>query len=331
MTRATDTSPATSRSTAARGGRPRSPAASRRPRGPRSRQAVVGLLLISPAALLLVVFFALPVLLSVVMSFYDWPLFGTPEPVGLDNYVRMFSDDIVRSSIGFTVLYTVLVTAVTFVVSFALALLVQRGGRAVGVFRTTFFLPSAIGLGLAGLLWGFLYNAQIGIFSSVLQALGLSRDPVLFFDSQSSSLWAVIVMVTWKSVGLNMLVMLVGLQSIPAELYEAARMDRAGWWDRMRYITLPLMRPTFALLLVLGVSGALLSFDQFFTLTAGGPDRSTITVVYAIYRAAFTQFRLGYAAAIGVVLMVLLIIINLLQLRFLRPREKRSERQGAAA
>lgn len=293
----------------------------RRPSGGMQRhRAVAGLLYVTPAALLLVLLFAAPTLLSLVMSFYDWPIFGTPEPVGLDNYARILGDDIVRESIGFTLFYTVVVTAVTFVLAFALALLVQRGGRAIGLFRTAIFVPSAVGFGLAGLLWGSLYNAQVGVFSGILQAVGLADGPVLFFDEPSTALTSVVVMVVWKSVGLNMLVMLVGLQSIGTELYEAARVDGASWWQRLRFITLPLMRPTFALLLVLGVSGALLSFDQFFVLTAGGPDRSTITVVYAIYRAAFTQFDLGYAAAIGVVLMLVLIVVNLVQLRFLRPR-----------
>lgn len=285
------------------------------------RAAATGAAFVLPAAVLLVIFFGAPLVLSLVMSFFDWPLFGDRQPVGWENYAQILSDDIVLQSIGFTLYYTALVTIITFVVSFALALLVQRGGRAVGLFRTAIFIPAAIGFGLAGLLWGFLYNAQIGVFSNLLQIVGLADDPVLFFQSQTSSLWAVIVMVTWKSLGLNTLVMLVGLQSVPAELYEAARMDGASWWQRIRFITLPLMRPTFALLLVLGISGALLSFDQFFVLTAGGPDRSTITVVYAIYRAAFTQFHLGYAAAIGVVLMIVILLINVVQLRFLRTRD----------
>ncbi|WP_125132813.1 sugar ABC transporter permease [Microbacterium sp. 10M-3C3] len=293
----------------------------RRPTALSRRSAATGAAFVLPAALLLVVFFGAPLSLSIVMSFFDWPLFGQRTPVGLDNYAAILDDDIAMQSIGFTLYYTVLVTVLTFVVSFFLALLVQKGGRAVGFFRTAIFIPSAIGFGLAGLLWGFLYNAQIGVFSGFLQALGLADGPVLFFQTQTSSLWAVIVMVVWKSLGLNTLVMLVGLQSIPVELYEAARVDGASWWQRTRLITLPLMRPTFALLLVLGVSGALLSFDQFFVLTAGGPDRSTITMVYAIYRAAFTQFHLGYAAAIGVVLMVVLLLVNIVQLRFLRTKD----------
>lgn len=296
------------------------PAALRRRRGTAAsrRSALAGLLFVLPAAALLAVFFGAPLVLSLVMSFFEWPLFGRRTPVGLDNYTAILGDDIALRSVGFTLYYTALVTVITLVVSFLLALLVQTGGRAIGFFRTAIFIPSAIGFGLAGLLWGFLYNAQIGVFSEILQGIGLADGPVLFFQSQTTSLWAVVVMVVWKSLGLNTLVMLVGLQSIPAELHEAARVDAASWWQRTRMITLPLMRPTFALLLVLGVSGALLSFDQFFVLTAGGPDRSTITVVYAIYRAAFTQFQLGYAAALGVVLMLIIVLVNLVQLRFLR-------------
>lgn len=292
-----------------------------RGRSKRQRDALVGLSLVLPATILLVVFFAVPLVLSAVMSLHNWPLFKSPTFVGLDNYLRVLQDEVVRNSFGFTVLYSVIITILSLAISFGLALLVQRGGLLMGFVRTTMLLPAAVGMALTGLLWGFLYNAQIGVFSSIAQALGLASGPVLFLDTPTSALWSVVVMVLWKSLGLNMLVMLVGLQSIPAELYEAARIDGASRRQQLTWVTLPLMRPTVALLLVLSVSGALLSFDQFFTLTAGGPDQSTITVVYAIYRVAFTSYQLGYAAALGVVLMALLVVVNLVQLRFLRQKE----------
>ncbi len=286
------------------------------------RESISGLVFVLPATILLVIFFAVPLVTSGVMSFFNWPIFGEPEPNGVSNYVRALQDPIVLNSIAFTLFYTVLVTALTLVLSFGLAVLVQRGGRAIGLFRTAIFLPSAIGLGLAGLLWGFLYNAQVGIFSALGQWLGLADGPILFFDTQGSALASVVVMVLWKSLGLSMLVMLVGLQGIPTELYEAARIDGASGGQQLTQITLPLMRPTFALLLVLNLSGALLSFDQFFTMTAGGPDQSTLTIVFAIYRAAFTQLQLGYAAALGVLLMALVVLVNLIQLAVVRGRNR---------
>ena len=286
------------------------------------REQVSGLLLVTPATILLLIFFATPLVTSGIMSFFRWPIFGRPEGIGVANYVRALQDPVVLNSITFTLLYAVLVTALTLVISFGLAVLVQRGGRLIGIFRTAIFLPSAIGLGLSGLLWGFLYNAQVGIFSALGQWLGFSGSPILFFDTQGSAVASVVVMVLWKSLGLSMLVMLVGLQGIPIDLYEAARIDGASTGQQLTQITLPLMRPTLALLLVLNLSGALLSFDQFFTMTAGGPDQSTLTIVFAIYRAAFTQLQLGYAAALGVLLMALIVLINLIQLAAVRGRNQ---------
>ena len=136
-----------------------------------------------------------------------------------------------------------------------------------------------------------------------------------------AALFSVITLVVWKFVGFQVIVLLVGLQSIPEDLYEAARVDGASTFQRLRYITVPGLKPTLALLTVLSITGSLLAFDQFYVLTHGGPDNSTVTVVLALYNKAFQSFRLGDAAAEAVVLLVVLVIINVIQLRLLRRRE----------
>ena len=147
---------------------------------------------------------------------------------------------------------------------------------------------------------------------------GIVKEPVQFLAEPLGALATLAVMVVWKTVGFTMVLLLVGMQAFPEVLYEAARIDGASWWQGMRFITIPLLRRTFALALTISVIGSFLAFDQFYIMTHGGPQNSTITVVYWIYRAAFTYFKLGYAAAMSMILLVILVAISLVQLYLLR-------------
>ena len=151
--------------------------------------------------------------------------------------------------------------------------------------------------------------------------LGFIDEPVGWLSTPNKALFSTIVMVIWRFAGFNMLILLTGLQSIPTDVYEAARMDGGTRWQLFRHITLPLLRPTIALMLILSITGSLLAFDQFFILTRGGPDGSTVSIVMVIYREAFTKFNLGLGAAISVLLLVVLVILNVIQLRVLRRGE----------
>jgi multiple sugar transport system permease protein len=188
----------------------------------------------------------------------------------------------------------------------------------VGLFRTAYFLPVVIGLGTASLLWVWMFNDQVGVFDGILQGLGLVKDPVEFLADPIGALIAIVVMITWKTAGFTMLLLVVGMQAIPDEFYEAATVDGAGRWARLRYITLPLLRRTFALALVISVIGSFLAFDQFYIMTHGGPQNQTITAVYWIYNNAFTYFKMGYGAALSIVLLIILIAISVVQLYLLR-------------
>jgi len=148
--------------------------------------------------------------------------------------------------------------------------------------------------------------------------LGIADGPVGFFETPLSATLAVVVMITWKYVGFQVIILLVALQSIPASVNEAAVCDGASAWQRFRYVTLPFLRPTLALLLVLSVTGSLLAFDQFMVMTQGGPDNSTVTLVMSIYNTAFTSFDLGKAAAISILLLIALVVINVLQLKLVK-------------
>jgi len=282
------------------------------------RRSRAGILFVLPSAVFVGVFFIVPLLMTVWMSLNDWSLLGTPHFIGLANYSAVLGDGQFWSSLGFTTKYTLIVTPPIFLVAFGLAVLVRQPRRGVGIFRTAFFLPVVVGLATASLLWIFLLNDQVGVVNGVLQGLGVIHDPVEWFADPTSALLVIAVMVVWKTAGLAMILLLVGLQAIPAELYEAARVDGAGWWARLRYITLPLLRRTFALALVISVIGSFLAFEPFYIITQGGPINSTITVVYWIYNTAFTYFRLGYGATLSLVLLLILVAISVAQLYLLR-------------
>ncbi|SMD25033.1 carbohydrate ABC transporter permease [Kibdelosporangium aridum] len=282
------------------------------------RDAGVGWVLSLPAAFVVGVFFLIPLGLAVWMSLNEWPLLGEPTFTGTDNYTAIADDELFTSAIWFTVKYTVITTVVLFVIAFGMALLVQHSRPGVGLMRTAYFLPAAVGLAAASLLWFALYSNDVGPLSDVLIWLGVVDQPVQWLDTPDSALWSTVAMVTWRFAGFQMLILMTGLQAIPVDVYEAARIDGAGWWRMMRSITLPLMRPTIALLLVLSVTGSLLAFEQFYLLTGGGPDNSTVTVVMVLYRQAFRLLDLGVAAAMSVVVLVALIAGNVLQLSIVR-------------
>ena len=178
-----------------------------------------------------------------------------------------------------------------------------------------------VGFGSASLLWVWLLNVDSGLFSQVFFKLGLTSMPVNLLAEFDTTFWSIIVMVVWKTVGFNMIILLTGLQSISTEVQEAARVDGASAWQRFRRITLPLMRRTIALALILSIAGSMLAFDQFYIISDGGPQNRTITAVFWIFSQSFISFHLGYGAALSIVLLVILVSISVIQLRLLRNPE----------
>jgi len=286
-----------------------------------TRRRLTGIVFVAPAMIFVAIFFTIPLVMMVWMSLHKWSLFGEHRWTGFANFATLFSDAAFGRSVLFTLKYTLLVTPAIFIVALVLTLLVEKRRSAVGIFRTAYFLPVVIGFGVSSLLWSWMYNSQLGVFDWLLVSLHIAKTPVQFFSSGKSALASVIFMVVWKTAGLNMILLLVGIQAIPGELHEAATVDGAGWWRRLRSITLPLMRRTFALALVLSVAGSMLAFDQFYIMTNGGPENTTITVVYEIYNSAFVHFRLGYASTLSIALLVILLVISVVQMYLLREHD----------
>jgi multiple sugar transport system permease protein len=259
------------------------------------------------------VLFVVPLALMLWMSFNHWPLLGASKPNGVQNY-RALKDPVFLKATVFTLKYTAVTTVVLSLFAFGLALLVQYSRRGVGFYRTVFFLPAAIGLGSTSLLFYALFNSAGSPLNTVIDWLHLGA--VDWLGSDTNALLSTVGMITWRFAGFYMLILLTGLQSIDSALYEAARIDGAGRWQIMRMITWPLLRPTIALMMVLSVTGSLLAFDQFFILTGG--RHNTSTVVIDIYREAFLSQDLGRACAVSVVTLAVLVIINGGQLAVLR-------------
>lgn len=282
-----------------------------------------GLLYIAPAIILVTVFFVLPLVFTIWMSLHRWPLMGAPRWIGLGNYTRMFSDGRFWSSLEFTAYYTGIVTIAIFAVAFPLAFFVDRPRRFVSVYRTIIFLPVVIGLASASLLWVWLANVDSGLFSPLFQMIGLTEGRRNLLATFDAAFLTILVMVVWKVAGFTMIILLTGLQGIPAELTEAARIDGARAWQRFRHLTLPLMRRTMALALILSVTGSVLAFDQFYIMTSGGPQNKMISVVYYIFNQSFVSFNLGYGAAVSIALLVILLVLSIIQLWLLRVGEDR--------
>ena len=274
-------------------------------------------------------FFIVPILLVVWMSGHACNLLtctiASPGKTNLpDNYSSFESNSFFWPAVWFTIEYTVLATVLLVGIGLGLAMLVQTPGKWVGLLRTSFLIPGALGLATASLLYWGIYSGAIGPFNFImdwLNSVGMQlgivsqTSQLSFLGSPNTALLSTTGLIVWKFSGFYMIILLVGLQSIPRDIYEAAAIDGASRWQTFRSITLPLLRPSLALSLILCITGSLLAFDQFYILTKGGPDNTTVTVVQLIYREAFIRQNLGTAAALSVIVLVALLVLNVVQFR----------------
>lgn len=283
------------------------------------REALRGWAFISPTVLLVVTFFVVPIGFVLVMAGSDWSLLGGFQQLnGGENFKKVLSDPMLGDSVKFTLKYTLLTTVILMPVAFLLALLVQESRRWNNFLRVSLLVPSALGIASASLLFYALYSPQVGPLNGILAKLGLMDVRESILGTPNGALWATVVLVVWRFAGYYMILMMVGLQAIPGDIYEAASLDGASKFAQLWRITLPLLRPTIAMTMILSITGSLLAFDQFYILTKGGPNNSTMTVVLLIYRYAFeTRRDLGMAAALSVLVLIALVLINIFQLRAL--------------
>jgi multiple sugar transport system permease protein len=282
------------------------------------RRALLGLAYVSPALVIVTVFFLVPLALAFWISLTEWNVGGFKKFIGLENYLDMLKDKKWFEAVKFTSIYTVAVTILTFLLGFGLALLVRVKQRRFVALRTAFYLPVVIGLATASFIFLYLFNDQVGAVNAVLRALGLIDKDVAWLANPDTAFLTLLALVVWKNAGFAMITLLIAMQAVPDELYEAAKVDGASFRQSLRHITVPLILPTIALVVLLLVVGSYLAFDQFYIITRGGPNNSTITATYWIYNQAFIGFKFGYSTALSVVLMAFLVCLGALQLRILR-------------
>ncbi len=294
-----------------------------------TRQARVeqraGWAFVTPALLLITVFFAIPVLAAFALSFTDFDIYSLGEPgstrfIGLRNYLDLLRAPLFRTALANTLYFVVVGGPLSAAVSLAAALLVNaRAVRFKAFFRSAFFAPWVTTLVAVALVWRYLYHPQYGPINALLGTIGIG--PIDWLGSPQWSMPAIIILSVWKNFGYNMLIFLAGLQSIPGELYEAARIDGASQWRQFRHITLPLLGPTFVFVGVVTMIASFQIFSEPYVMTQGGPLKSTLTLVLYMYEEGFRWWRLGLAAAIAVILCLLTLAGTLLQFRLSRGRE----------
>ena len=287
------------------------------------RRQLVGFAYTIPTVVFVLVLFITPLVLAGRMSLSKWGLLTGEGSFNFPaNFVAITKNQLFWPSVIFTVEYTVLVTILLLGLGLGLALLVQMQTRWTNILRTVFLLPVSLGLAAASLLaYGF-FSPNIGPIGPTLEAMGVAHGTIQLLGTPLNALLSTTFLIVWKYAGFYMLVLVVGLQGIPDDLFEAASLDGATTGQTFRYVTLPLLRPSLALALILCVTGSLLAFDQFFILTKGAPNNSTVTVVQVIYREAFQRQNLGTAAALSIIVLAVLLLLNAVQFRFLRGSDR---------
>jgi multiple sugar transport system permease protein len=280
-------------------------------------QAIAGWALIAPALLHLSVFALWPIAFVVYMSFFKWPLLGDRHTfTGLGNFRILLSDAAFFHALGNSALFTVCTVPVSLVLALALAALLAQPLRARSLLRTLYFLPVITSSVAVAMVFSWVYHPEFGLLNYGLSLIGI-HGPDWLGDPRTA-LSALMLMSVWKGLGYNMVIYLAGLSAIPQELYEVCALEGAGAWHRFWHVTVPLLKPTTVFLAVTGVIGSFQVFTAVYTMTKGGPLRSTDVVVYHIFRSAFERFHLGYASAQALVLFAVILAVTLLQVRLLR-------------
>lgn len=280
-----------------------------------------GLLLVLPAVIFVSVFVLAPLVVAVYISLTNFPLIGDYRFIGLENYASAFTDPAFGWSILYTIIYTAIVTLPILLLGYALAVLVRSNRRGAKVLRTVFFVPYVIGLTTLSFLMVLEAQPDSGMVNLILKWLGITDGSTAWLVDGALGTILICVLIVWGVSGLTMMLLMSGMQGIPTDVYESAELDGAGWWRTERDITVPMLRRTIALCLIISVIGSFLAFTQFFILTQGGPGSQTTTVVMAIYKRAFVQLQLGAATAMSLLLVVIIGLITAAQFWLLRERD----------
>lgn len=288
-----------------------------RPKSGRSDLRTAMIFLI-PATVGFVMFYLVPAIRGVYFSFTDYPVLAPAEWVGFANYERLVNDPLFWNAMGVTLYYVVINIVVQTLLAILIAILMQRMTQSIFI-RGALLLPYFIANVIVALVWYFMLDFQLGIVNVALGWFGI--EPQAFFGNSALALPVIALINVWRHMGYTALLIFAGLQTISPQLYEAASLDGASAWRQFRSITMPLLRPVLALVLVVTVTGSFQIFDTVAVTTGGGPINATRVIYLYIYDLAFEQLDFGYASALSVVLFLVLLVVALIQLRLTRANE----------
>lgn len=282
-----------------------------------SRSALTPYLFLLPACAIIGAFVLYPMLHAIAASLTDYNMITESRFVGTANYQKLVKDPFFWNSLRNTLLYLAVVVPFLVTVPIFLAILVNKSLAGMKFFRAVFYLPVITSLVVTGLIWKWVYEEQ-GILNYFLMASGITDDPVAFLTDPANALFSVMAVTIWTGLGYYMVIYLAGLQSIPKHLYEAAEVEGISKWQQTLHITIPLLKPSIAIVAVMSSIAAMKVFEEIYVMTQGGPLDATKTLVYFIYQSAFEEFEMGYASAAGVVLFLLTLSLSLFNLFLLR-------------
>ncbi|MBM4419195.1 MAG: sugar ABC transporter permease [Chloroflexi bacterium] len=280
------------------------------------KQRYAAYLFVLPSLMFLAVFVVYPIFAALYFSFHRYTLIEAPVWLGLDYYVNLLDDKRFMKAIGNTFLFALMTVPVGTALALLLALVANRTMRGVMFFRAAYYMPVVTSFVAVSFIWLWIYEPQFGVLNDLFEMLGLPR--LFWLRDPSTALLSIAILSIWKNVGYNMVIYLAGLQGIPEHLYEAAKIDGASSMQRFRFITVPLLSPTTFFVFVVYFIGALQMFVQAWILTQGGPLDSTLTVVYLIYSNGFEYLKMGYAAAMSMVLFCIIAIVTYVNTRVIR-------------
>ena len=276
-------------------------------------------LFLAPGFIIFSIFTVAALIFAFWLTFHRWSIIEPDKPyVGMDNWDYMLHDPQFRTAVFNTAYFTLGSVPFSMAIGLFFAVLLNQPIKLRGLFRTMYFLPVVTPFVVTAILWKWLYNGEFGLFNYYLLKLHIIDKPLLWLSDKNLAMPAVILMTVWTAVGFSMVVYLAGLQAIPEELYDAAKVDGAGAWARFRHITVPMLAPTTLFLMVMGIIGSFQVFTQIFVMTSGGPVKRTTTMVYYIYESAFKFYEMGCASTLAFGRFALLFVYTLIQLRLYR-------------
>ncbi len=279
-----------------------------------------GIVFSIPFLIVYLAFMIYPLLSGLYISFFKWDILSTAKFIGWENYVTLFSDDKFYSSLWHTLQFVLITTPSLLVLGFLMALAVTGSSPYKGIMENVFFFPYIFSMTVVSTLWAWLMQKDWGVFNQVLMQMG--QDPISWLTSESLAMWSVSLTTLWWTAGFNMVLFSAGIKQIPKEVYESAAIDGASYLQSVRHITIPLVRSTTVLCLILQIIASFNVFGQVYVMTGGGPHGTTRVLVQYIYETGFKYFKMGYSAAMSYILFIIILGISIMQYTLLGRKDR---------